>query len=126
MAARSPARCDDRPGGQPEADAELGRHDLRQRRLAQPRRAGEQDMVERVAARAGGLDEHGEVGAQLGLADELGEPARAQADVAVLGRRRPGSRSARSRGQLLQALTDQHVDGEHPQPSRAWTRASAA
>ena len=34
--------------------------------------------------RAGGLDEHGEVGAQLRLADELGEPPRPQADVGVL------------------------------------------
>ncbi len=68
---------DDRPGGQPEAHTQLGRHDLRQRRLAQPRRPGEQDMVERVAAGARGLDEHGEVGAQLGLTDELHQPPRA-------------------------------------------------
>ena len=43
---------DDRPGGRAEADAELLGHDLGERRLAQSRRAGEQHVVERIAARA--------------------------------------------------------------------------
>ena len=38
---------DHRPGGGAEVDAQLARHDLRQRRLAQPRRADEQHMIER-------------------------------------------------------------------------------
>ena len=40
---------DHRPGGGAEIDAELARHDLRQRRLAQTRRADEQHVIERLA-----------------------------------------------------------------------------
>ena len=42
---------DHRPRGRAEIDAELARHDLRQRRLAEAGRADEQHMVERLAAR---------------------------------------------------------------------------
>ena len=42
---------DDRAGGGAEIDAELARHDLRERRLAEARRPDEQHMVERLAAR---------------------------------------------------------------------------
>ena len=66
------------PGGGAEIDAELARDDLRQRGLAEPGRADEQHVVERLLARARRLDEHREVGARLLLADELGEPLRAQ------------------------------------------------
>ena len=69
---------DDRPRGGAEADAQLARHDLRQRGLAEAGRAGEQHVIERIAARLGGLDEHLEVGARLLLADELGQPLRTQ------------------------------------------------
>ena len=65
-------------GGGAEADAQLARHDLGERGLAEAGRAGEQHVIERVAARLGGLDEHLEVGARLLLADELGQPLRAQ------------------------------------------------
>ncbi len=41
---------DHRAGGRAEADAELARDDLRQRRLAEARRPEEQHMVERLAA----------------------------------------------------------------------------
>ena len=40
-----------RPGDRADADAELLADDVREARLAEPRRAGEQDVVERLAAR---------------------------------------------------------------------------
>ena len=67
-----------RAGGGAEIDAQLARHDLRQGGLAQARRAGEQHMVQRLAARLGGLDEDGEIFARLLLADEIGQPLGAQ------------------------------------------------
>ena len=39
------------PGDLPDADAELVADDLRERRLAEPGRPGEQHVVERLAAR---------------------------------------------------------------------------
>ena len=72
------------PGGLDEVDLELGRHDLGQRGLAEAGRAGEQDVVERVAAGAGGADGDLELGLQRLLADELVEPARAQRDVELV------------------------------------------
>ena len=76
---------DHRPGRGAEADAELARDDLRQRRLAEPRRAEEQDMVERVAAALGGLDEHPQILPRRLLPDELVERLRAQRRVDILG-----------------------------------------
>ena len=64
---------DHRAGGRAEIDAEFARDDLRQRRLAEPRRADEQHMVERVAARLRGVDEDLEIGARRLLAREVGE-----------------------------------------------------
>ena len=72
---------DHRPRGGAEIDAELARDDLRQRGLAEPRRADEQHMVERLVARARRLDEHREIGARLLLADELGQAAAAAARI---------------------------------------------
>ena len=43
---------DHRARGGAEADAQLARDDLRQRGLAEPRRADEQHMIERLAALA--------------------------------------------------------------------------
>jgi hypothetical protein len=65
MAARSPAR------------PHLGRDDVRERRLAEPRWAEEEDVVEALAALAGGADEHPQVVEDLLLADVLVEPLRA-------------------------------------------------
>ena len=76
---------DDGPGGGAEAHAQLARHDLRQRGLAEARRAREQHVVERVAARLGRLDEHLEVGARLLLADELAQQLRPQRLLRVVG-----------------------------------------
>src|SRR5262249_346797 len=58
--------------------AKLARHDLRQRGLAEARRAHEQHVVERFAPRPCRRDEHAEVGARLLLPDEFVEPLRAQ------------------------------------------------
>ena len=74
---------DHRAGGGAEVDAELARDDLRQRRLAQPRRADEQHVVERLAARLGRFDEHLEIGARRLLAGEIGERLRAQRRVVL-------------------------------------------
>ncbi len=75
---------DHRPRGRAEIDAELARHDLRERRLAETRGADEQHVVERLAARLGRLDEHLEVLARRLLAGEVGQHLRAQGRV-VLG-----------------------------------------
>jgi hypothetical protein len=48
-------------GGRAEPDPELAGDDLGERGLAEPRRAEEEDVVQRVAAAPGGLDEDGEV-----------------------------------------------------------------
>ena len=72
---------DHRPRGGAEADAQLAGDDLRQRGLAEAGRAVQQHVVQRLAAGAGGLDEHREVLARGLLADELGEGLRAQAGL---------------------------------------------
>ena len=79
------------PDVRAEVDAELARHDLRERGFAEPGRADEQHVVERFLARARRRDEHAEIGARLALADELVEALRAQRRfrcvlVAALGR----------------------------------------
>ena len=73
---------DHRPRGGAEADAEFARHDLRQRGLAEPRRADEQHMVERLAALARGLDEDRQILSRLLLPDEFGQRLRPQRGVA--------------------------------------------
>ena len=75
---------DDRAGGGAEIHAELARDDLRERRLAEARRADEEHMIERLAPRLRRLDEDLQVGADLRLADEVGEPLRAERRVLVL------------------------------------------
>src|ERR1700722_16534377 len=82
-----------------EIDAELARDDLCERRLAQSRRPDEQHMIERLAARFGGLDEDSEILARRFLAGEIGEELRADRCVvlrALFGRDQP----ARSLGHL--------------------------
>ncbi len=58
--------------------AELVRDDVRQRRLAEARRAEQQHVIERLAALARRLDEDAELLADLLLADVFVEAARAQ------------------------------------------------
>ena len=90
----------DRAGRGAKVYAELARHDLRKRRLAEPGRADEQHMVERLLARPRGLDENGEVRARLLLADEFGEALRAQRASAPSSSRRSAvtRRAVRARG----------------------------
>ena len=64
------------PGGAAHADRELVRDDVRERRLPEPRRPAEEDVVQHVAARACRLDLHAQVLAHLLLADVLVERAR--------------------------------------------------
>ena len=64
--------CDHRTGSRAEVDAEFARHDLRQRGLAETRRADEQHMIERFLARARGVDKDGQISTRLLLADEFG------------------------------------------------------
>ena len=64
---------DHRPRCGAEADPEFAGDDLRQRGLAEAGRAVQQHVVQRLAAGAGGLDEHREVLARGLLADEFGE-----------------------------------------------------
>ena len=59
-----------------QADVELGGDDARQRGLAEPGRAGEQDVVDRLPAAARGAEHDLEVLLQPRLADELVESAR--------------------------------------------------
>ncbi len=68
-----------RAGGDRSAHAHLRRDDVGEGGLAEAGRPEQQHVVERLGARAGGGDEHAEVGGDLLLADVLGEGARAQA-----------------------------------------------
>ena len=73
-----------RPRGGVHADAELVGDDAGQRGLAEAGRAGQQHVVEGVAALLGGLDEDLELLLGHALADEVGEPAWPQAELEVL------------------------------------------
>ena len=66
-----------RAGRRAEADAHLLGHDLRERRLAETGRAGEQHVIEGVAAALGSLNEDPQVGPRALLPDELVERLRA-------------------------------------------------
>ena len=76
-----------RPGDRAEPDTELLADDLRQRRLAEARRPGEQDVIERLVAPLGGVERDAELLLDPLLADEVVEPARPQGalDLVVLG-----------------------------------------
>jgi hypothetical protein len=70
----------------------LGGDDVGERGLAEARRPGQEDMVERLPALAGGLDEDRQLIGDLGLVDELREARRTEAavEVVVPGDRRTG------------------------------------
>src|SRR5262249_56428438 len=68
----------------PKMHAELACQDLRERGLAEARRADEQHMIERLAPRTRRLDEPRQVRARLLLTDELAEPLRAQRAVRIV------------------------------------------
>ena len=67
-----------RAGGLAQAHAHFNGDDVRQRRFAQPRRAEQQHVVERVLAALGSLDEDRQLLANLDLPDVLGQSLRAQ------------------------------------------------
>ena len=69
---------DHRSGGETQPGRHLAGHDVRQRRFPEPRRTGEEDVIERLAATARGRQEHREVFADLVLADVLGQRLRPQ------------------------------------------------
>ena len=73
-----------RAGGLDHRHAQLGGDDVGERGLAEPRRPGEEDVVERLAAAAGRLDEDRQLLGDLRLVDEVGEGRRAQRAVEVL------------------------------------------
>ncbi len=62
------------------ANPELVCDDPCERGLAEPRRAGEQEVVSGLTAASSGLEDDAEVIFQLALADELVERTRSQAD----------------------------------------------
>ena len=68
-----------RAGGLDHRHAELGGDDVGERGLAEPGRAGEQDVVERLAAPPRRLDEDRQLVGDLTLVDEVGRAAAAAA-----------------------------------------------
>ncbi len=79
-----------RPGGDPQSGPHFGGHDAGQGGLAQARRTGEQQMVGRLIALQGGLDDDLQVLGQLTLAHELGQRAGPQAGLFdLVGGHRP-------------------------------------
>src|SRR5581483_6988265 len=68
----------------PDADAELVADDLRERGLAEPGRAGEQHVVERLVTRTGGGERDRELLLHSLLADEVGEAARPERALELL------------------------------------------
>ncbi len=73
-----------RSGRLHERDVELRGDDLRERGLAEPRRAGEQHVVQRLAAGCGGGDRHRELILQPLLTDEVLQAARPQTAVKLV------------------------------------------
>src|SRR3546814_13475528 len=63
----------------------LARDDRRQRGLAEPRRAEEKDVIERIAAPPRRLDKHAQIVARALLPDEFVEAFGAQRGVDVFG-----------------------------------------
>ncbi len=74
-----PGPLEDRPGGRPHRHAELVPDDVGQRRLPEPGRSVEQDVVERFVTLARRRDRHLQIFAHPVLADVVVEHARAEA-----------------------------------------------
>ncbi len=117
---------DHRPGGGAEAHRHLARDDLRQRRLAEAGRAGEQHVVERLAAPARRLDEDAEILAQLALADELVEAQRAEgrlARILLAPLRRDHARLAHRPSSCSPARISASIRASAPSRCAAWLTA---
>ncbi len=89
-----------RTGRDVQVHPHLGGDDAGERGLAEPGRPGEQQVVDRLATVAGGLEHDREVLLELALADELGEGTRPQPGVddlfdVVADARDRGTRHAR-------------------------------
>ena len=95
--------------GGAKADAELARHDLRQRGLAQSRRPDEQHVIQRLAALARGFDEYGQIGARLRLADELRQQLRTQRGVAGILMAALRRDDARGRAHFASSLSPSRI-----------------
>ena len=93
-----------RARGLAQVDAELPGDDVRERGLAQARRAEQQHVVERLAAAARRLDEDLELAAHLLLADVLGERAGPQRALELLLLRRDGPRGDHAIGFYAHSL----------------------
>ena len=127
-----------RPGGLHERHVELGRDDLRERGLAEAGRPGQQQVVERIAARGRGLDRHGQLLAQRLLADEVLQPPRAQRavelvlgheigslDAGRLGHHEPPARgAARARSAPRRCRPRRRAAAPRPRPARIRARAA--
>ena len=72
---------DGRTGGDAHVDLHLVRHDVRQAGLAQSRRAVEQDVIQRLAALPGRLNQDAEIFLQALLAGKFGQQRRAQSAI---------------------------------------------
>ena len=100
--------------GDAQADVHLGGDDSRQRGLAQPGRAREQQVVGGLAAAARGAEQDLEVLLEPGLADELVEPPGPERDLFGLLDRVGGSRGAARHAcghrQELERLAQQVLD----------------
>ncbi len=110
-----------------ERRVELLGDDLRERCLPQPGRAGEQHVVERLAACGGRLERHGELLAQGVLTDEVLEGPRPQRAVdLVLAGERAGGLDARGGGVVhLSAARPSARSGAVPRGSRPRRRRAA-
>nr|BFE69570.1 hypothetical protein GCM10020092_028710 [Actinoplanes digitatis] len=74
---------DDRAAGGPDPGAELRRHDVGERRLAQPGRAGQQDVIGRRAPALRATQQQLQLVAHPVLRDELGQAAWPDAHLRV-------------------------------------------
>ncbi len=118
-----------RPGSLAQVHAHLARDDVRERGLAEPRRAEQQHVVERLAARARGLDEDLELPADLFLAYVLREGRRAQRalDLALLRRgRRAGDQPVGFDSHARILPDGAHAQREKAARSRLFRRTGSA
>jgi hypothetical protein len=105
-----------------QVDAHFPRDDVRQRGLAQARRAEQQNVVQRLFSSLGGLDEYFQLAADFLLADVLRKRAGAQRalDLLLLRGDRPGGDEAigfNRHGLPFEKSFVAHLIGSAPSPS---------
>ena len=79
-----PCPLDGRAGRIPDIDAEFPRDDRRERGLAEAWRPVEEDVIRRLPALPGGLEQHGEPCLHLALAEILAQAVRSQGALRTL------------------------------------------